>query len=233
MPRSLVNFGAAVAVTLAISCSPTNSTPRAAEAGPPPPAAQMASAAPVNDAVVAAADRGRINGDDAAKTWVIMASDFQCPFCKQWHDESWRAMLDEYVRAGKVKVAYINFPLGQHQNALVTAEAAMCAGAQSKFWEYHDGLFATQGRWAPMPQPRPLLDSLAQSVGVELATWKQCVESGRLRPLIRADRDRAAAAGVKSTPSFIIGDRVLLGAQPMEALRPVLDSAVAKDGGSR
>ena len=74
-----------------------------------------------------------------------------------------------------------------------------------------------------------MLDSLAKTVGVETTSWGKCVDSGKMLPLIRADRDRLAQAGVQSTPSFLIGDQILAGAQPIEAMRPALDSAIAKN----
>ncbi len=232
MTRIQVNFSAAMFFSLLTgACGPSNATPAASDGAPSPTASTTspAGAQPTPaDPIVAAADRGRVLGDTAAKTWVIVASDFQCPFCKTWHDETYPALVAEYVRTGKVKVAYINFPLSQHRNAVVTAEAAMCAGAQGKFWEYHDGLFDTQSRWAAMPNPRAVLDSIAASVGVSNAAWQQCVDSGRMQPLIEADNSRAKAAGVQSTPSFLIGDQIFLGSQPIEALRPALDSAIAK-----
>jgi len=169
-------------------------------------------------------------GDSSAKTWVIVASDFQCPYCRQWHSESYQLLVDQYVRTGKVKVAYINFPLGQHQNAVPAAQAAMCASVQNKFWQYHDALFDSQEKWESMPQPRPLLDSLARAVGVDVATWGKCVDSDKTLPLIFADRDRAAAGGVQSTPSFLIGGQVIAGVVPFAELKPVIDSAIAKSG---
>jgi Predicted dithiol-disulfide isomerase involved in polyketide biosynthesis len=80
-----------------------------------------------------------------------------------------------------------------------------------------------------MQQPRPVLDSLAKAVGVEMTSWGSCVDSGKMLPLIRADRDRLAQAGVQSTPSFLIGDQILAGAQPIEVMRPAVDSAIAKN----
>jgi protein-disulfide isomerase len=183
----------------------------------------------VNDPLIAAADKGRIEGDANAKTWLIVASDFQCPFCKQWHDESYKAIVDDYVRTGKIKVAYVNYPLGQHQNAQPTAEAAMCASAQGKFWEYHDALFATQHRWETMPVPTTMLDSLAGAVGLDKAAWKKCVDSGKMKPLIAADRDRAEKAGVQSTPTFMLGDKLITGAQRLDVMRALLDSEIAKN----
>ena len=222
-----INFGAALAATLAFSaCNSANTTPRAD--GAAAPAATKTTTTGTNDPVVAAADKGRIAGDTTAKVWVIVASDFQCPFCKQWHSESYRQFFDEYVRTGKVKVAYINFPLGQHQNAVPAAQGAMCASAQGKFWQYHDALFETQKSWENMPQPKATLDSIARAVGVNFEQWNKCFESDATLPLIFADRDRAATAGVNSTPSFLVGGQVVAGAVPLADLRVIVDSAIAK-----
>ncbi len=219
---------------LSIACSPAGSTPRA-DASPGPTAtstAQKPAAPAPTDPMVIAADHGRIMGDSTAKTWVIIASDFQCPYCKQWHDDTYAAFIKEYVRAGKVKVAYVNFPLGQHPFALITAQAAMCASAQNKFWQYHDALFITQSQWESMQQPRPVLDSIAKSVGVDVTTWAKCVDSGTMLPMIQADRERLSQAGVQSTPSFLIGDQMLIGAQPIDSMRGALNAAIKKNSGS-
>lgn len=230
MPIRRVNFSAAlVAALVCIACNPVNSAQRADTPASSNQSNSAAGAASVPDPSVAAADRGRIDGDSSAKTWVIIASDFQCPYCKDWHDNTHRSFIDQYVRTGKVKVAYINFPIESiHRNAVITAEAAMCAAAQNKFWQYHDGLFGSQAQWAPMADPRPVLDSIAKTVGVDAGEWGKCVDSKRMLPLINADRDRAAAAGVGSTPSFLIGDQVLQGAQPLDDMRPAIEAAIAR-----
>lgn len=235
MPKSIVNFGAALALILfAAACNSANTTQRAEGATPgESQTGSQTNKGGTNDPIVAAADKGRIAGDSSARNWILIASDFQCPFCRQWHSESYKQLVDEYVKTGKARVAYINYPLGQHQNAVPTALAALCASAQNKFWQYHDALFETQRRWQSMPQPRPVLDSIARAVGVEFASWSKCVESEIMRPLVFADRDRAAAAGVRSTPTFIVGRRVISGAAPMDQLRPMIDSAIAETNGSR
>jgi len=231
MPNLSNSSAAAVLAMTILACSPTQSPPPASNTAPAANAsAASATPAAQQDPLVTAADRGRIEGDANAKTWLIVASDFQCPFCKQWHDESYKTVYDEYVRSGKIKVAYVNYPLQQHQHAMATAEAAMCAAAQGKFWPYHEALFATQKGWESLSSPAAVLDSIAGAVGLDKAAWKQCVDSGKMKPLIDADRDRSAAAGVQSTPSFIIGDRVMLGVQPIERLRAALDSEIAKNG---
>jgi predicted DsbA family dithiol-disulfide isomerase len=90
----------------------------------------------------------------------------------------------------------------------------------------HSAIFDAQERWAGLPDSRPVFDSLATAVGVALPAWRQCVASHTMLPLVEADRDRGAAAGVSSTPSFLIGDQALAGAQPIAAFRAAIERAL-------
>jgi protein-disulfide isomerase len=213
-----------------LACAPTNGAKQTSASGTTTRtdtiSVTAAVSAPDPDGVKA--DLARIQGSPTAPVWVIEVSDFQCPFCRQWHDQTYQKLRNEFVRTGKVRLAYINFPLAQHAHAWPAAEVAMCAGAQGKFWEMHDALFASQAKWEALPTPASVFDSLARVTGVDVARWKQCVQSGKMRPWIQADHDRAQTAGAASTPTFIIGDRILEGAQPIEVMRVAIDSALAK-----
>lgn len=173
------------------------------------------------------ADRGRIRGDSAAPLWVVIVSDFQCPYCRQWHDEVYPSIVREYVDTRKVRLAYVNLPLSSHQHAQESAEAAMCAAVQGRFWEMHDALFRTQDRWARIGAPRALFDSLAASVGVDGAPYRACVESNATRPIVLEDAQRVADAGVSVTPTFFIGSERIEGAMPLPDFRAALDRALA------
>jgi len=184
---------------------------------------------PFEDSVSAFADRARIRGAETAKVWLVEVSDFQCPFCKQWHDETFAKIDQEYVKTGKVRLAYLNFPLTRiHKNAQAAAEAAMCAGVQGKFWELHESLFQSQPKWADLKSPLAVFDSLARAARVEPKGWNSCMSAHATAKLIQADRDRSSQAGVESTPTFFIGDRALAGAYPVDTFRVVLDQAIAK-----
>jgi protein-disulfide isomerase len=172
-------------------------------------------------------DHSRILGDSTAKVWMIMVSDFQCPYCKQWHDESFAALRHEYVESGKIRLAFYNFPLSMHPNAVPAAEAAMCAGAQGKFWPMHDALFAAQATWAPRPNPSAVFDSLATAIGLDPRAFEKCRAEHASLPMINADQDRASRAGVQSTPTIIIGNKLFAGAQPTENYRRAIDAALA------
>jgi protein-disulfide isomerase len=180
------------------------------------------------DSINARADRGRILGDSNAKVWLVMASDFQCPFCKQWHDSSFANIVQKYVKSGRVRMAYLNMPLSIHQFALPAAEAAMCASVQDKFWPMHDSLFATQNIWEVLQSPASFFDTLANHNHVEMGSWRTCMSQHLTRPLIEADYDRARQTGVKETPTFIVGATKLTSADADVA--GALDAALAAKG---
>ena len=215
------------ATTFVVACTRSDAAPSTKrEASAPVPGAAATPGTPPRDSISDRADRGRVTGDSAAQLWVIMASDFQCPFCKQWHDTDFQPIVDKYVKTGKVRLAFLNMPLQMHQHAIVAAEAAMCSAVQNKFWLMHDALFATQEKWANVPVPSAIFDSLAKSTGVNLDTWRVCVRDHLALPLVEADRQRVVAANVRSTPTFFVGDQLLAGADAK--LTVAIDSALAK-----
>lgn len=157
-----------------------------------------------------------------------MVSDFQCPYCRQWHDEVFATVVRDYVDNGKIRIAYLNFPLSGHANAMPAAEAAMCAAVQGRFWEMHDAIFRTQGQWAALADAKPIFDSLAVSSGVSAAGYRTCMQSGATRPMIAADQERASTAGVKATPTFFVGTEQIEGAIPLADFRSALDKALGQ-----
>ena len=236
--RLIAPLGAALlAVSMLGACSRGDTTP-AANAAAAPHAAPSATAqleGPAGqDTASTASDRGRIKGVERSPVWLIEISDFQCPYCKQWHDNAYAAIDREYVQTGKVRMAFINFPIPSlHPNATAASEAAMCASAQGKFWELHDALFETQEGWAAMRDPMPKFDSLAVAAKVDPTAWRKCMSSHATAALIAADRERASRSGVQSTPSFFIGKRAMVGAFPVDSFRVALDAAIAAAGGTR
>ncbi len=233
--RSLLICAAGAIVTFA-ACSDSSAT-----SAPPAPAASGATtAAPANtvaaakpaaqgpaDSLTTAADQGRILGADSAPVWLLIVSDFQCPWCKLWHDSAFATLKREYVDAGKVRIAYVNYPLSMHANAMPAAMSAMCASAQGKFWEMHDKLFITQKKWETLANPTPYLDSLAISAGADATKQRSCTAAKAMQGLIEADEARAKKAGATSTPTFFIGASKIEGAAPVAAFRHALDSALA------
>jgi protein-disulfide isomerase len=217
-------------VLFSLACTPAGTNSRGTEsaAAATTTAVPAATVAVAQDSNITRADLARTDGRADAPVWVIIASDFQCPYCKEWHDATYPALHNEFVKTGKVRVAYVNFPLAMHAQAWPSAEAAMCAGAQGKFWEMHDAIFDNQKRWSSGPSPEAVYDSLARTTGVDIARWRECIAKGVTKPLIEADHQRAQRSGIRSTPSILIGNELLAGAHPIESIRRVLDSALVK-----
>jgi len=229
MPSALLRILAASTLALACSRSDAASSDAPKKAAPEtPPASGAPAAAAAQDTISARADSGRVMGSASAPLWVIEASDFQCPFCKDWHDKEFQKLVDGYVKTGKIRLAFLNMPLGIHQHALVAAEAAMCASAQGKFWQMHDALFASQKDWEQVQDASAIFASLAGKAGVNMPAWQKCVKDHLTLPMIQADRERVVAAHVNSTPTFFVGDQIMPGADAK--LGPAIDAALAKGG---
>lgn len=179
-------------------------------------------------ALLTRADLGRIRGRATAPVWVVVISDFQCPFCKRWHEETAPEIERNYVRTGKVRIAYLNYPINTHRNAQPAHELAMCAAEQEKFWPVADALFATQSDWKSRLDVVSYFDSLASTLPLDQPRLRACLSGGRTRELIRADHQRSIAVGVGSTPSFLVGGAPLVGAQPYQAFAQAIEAAIAR-----
>lgn len=215
----------AVAVGGALLSGPTSVRAQRVSAAP---GAQSAAAVPdtAKDARIARADRGRIRGRSGT-VWVVVISDYQCPFCKKWHEETEPLIERDYVRTGKVQIAYMNYPIASiHPNAMRAHEVAMCAAEQDRFWPLSDALFRTQSEWKNRRDVVAYFDSLTRTLALDRPRYERCMRSGEMRPLIEADIERSSRIGVGSTPSFLIGGRPVIGAQPYEAFKRAIDAAL-------
>jgi protein-disulfide isomerase len=212
----------------------TATSPGTSSASSASSASTAATPAPdsAREALIARADAGRIKGSPAASLWLVVISDFECPFCKKWHDETAPRIEREYVRTGKIRIAYLNFPIPSHRNAQPAHEFTMCAAEQGKFWPAADAVFETQQLWKRRNDAAAYFDSLGTGIGVDRARLRACVNGGQTRPLIEADYRRSVRIGIGSTPTFLIGDQAIIGAQPFEAFKAAIDAALAS-GGSR
>ena len=131
------------------------------------------------------------------------------------------------MKTGKVRIAYLNYPISSHRNARPAHDAAMCAAEQGAFWAMSDAIFATQTAWKDRSNAIAYFDSLAGRLKVDQTRLRACVRDGGLRPLIDADLDRAVRRGIGSTPTFFVGSRMVVGAQPFEIFRDAIEKELA------
>lgn len=229
---------ACIALALASACKKADAAADSVKAAEKPPEVKSALAAAMtpltssasdsisDSLLIARADKGRIAGKDSGAIWVVMISDFQCPYCKAWHDASMASLKRDYVETGKVRLAYLNLPLPQHQFARAEAEGAMCAAAQGSFWPFSEQLFARQASLEKRINVQPMLDSIANGLKLDMAEFGRCQHRQAIRSLIESDIAQASKAGVRSTPSFLVGDFLVEGAVPYPDFRRAVDTAL-------
>jgi len=166
---------------------------------------------------VAAAGRPE-RGPKNASVTIIEFSDYQCPFCQKAED-----VVDQVMKtyADKVRLVYRDYPLPFHPNARPASEAAACANAQGKFWEYHAKLFHGDGL-----EPEKL-KTYADQVGLDRKKFDDCLEKKPFKAEIDKDVKDGEKAGVNGTPAFFINGRMLSGAQPFEKFKEVIDDELA------
>jgi protein-disulfide isomerase len=168
---------------------------------------------------------GRIRGSTSAPVTVYEMSDFQCPYCREFALNTFPAIDSAYVATGRVRWAFVNFPLTSiHPNAVAAAEVAFCAAQQGGFWRVHDLLYQHQDVWAPLKAPAAFFVTLADSAKLSKPALLACLQSPSTEDAIRADAQGASRSGAQSTPTFYIEGGLLVGAQPVEVFRQVLDS---------
>ena len=171
-------------------------------------------------------------GPDDALVTIVAFSDFECPFCTKGaaNLEQLSASFD-----GKVRVVFRNMPLPMHAKAESAALAGLAAHRQGKFWEMHDALFATQGKFAPDD-----LDALADEIGLDLAKYRRDIADPALATELRKDIADAKSLGITGTPSFLVNGRLVVGARPVHELTTLVteeiataERFIAKNGGAR
>jgi len=173
-------------------------------------------------------------GSDTAVLTLVEFSDYQCPFCGQHARAISPQIRRDYIDTGKLKHVFRNFPLEAiHPNAFKAAEAAHCAGAQGKYWEMHDRLFANQGALAPAQ-----LLVHGQELGLDPRAFRQCLDGEQYAAEIRKDLEDGQKAGIRGTPTFFLGltdaktsqlrpAKMIVGAQPYTSFKEAIETLLA------
>ena len=151
-------------------------------------------------------------------------SDFQCPYCARFAQQTMPGLLENQIANGEVTLIYYDFPLSNiHPQAAAAALAARCAGEQgaAAYWAMHDMLFSNGNQWTNSNAEQLFTDYAAQ-LGLDVASFTACQEDGRYNDAINADQDLGQSRGVSSTPSFFLNGQMLVGAQPLETFNSAI-----------
>jgi len=186
-----------------------------------PAAAPSAPAAPEGKQDIKLGD-APVMGPASAPVTLVAFSDFQCPFCSR-AVPTLKEIEGQYQ--GKLRVAFKQMPLPFHDKAHLAAEAALAANEQGKFWQYHDKLFANQ-----QALDRPALEKYAEELGLNMSKFKAALDSGKFKDRVDADAKEGAAVGATGTPTFFINGTKLVGAQPADAFKSLIDKELKSKG---
>ena len=158
-------------------------------------------------------------GPDNAPVTIFMFSEFQCPFCARV-EPTIKQIEETY--GDKVRIVFKNNPLPFHKNAQKASEAALAAGAQGKFWEMHELLFANQKNLE-----RASLSEFAKQLGLDVARFDEELDKNIYAAQVEAETNEGKSAGVTGTPSFVINGKKVVGALPFESFQKEIDAALA------
>lgn len=173
-------------------------------------------------------------GRQTARLTVIEFSDYQCPFCARHFRQTLPSIEKDYVRSGRIKYVFHDFPLESiHKEAFKAAEAAHCAGDQGQYWAMHDRLFADQKALSAADIPLH-----GRAIGLDAAKFARCLDEGKYAQKVRAAIADARKAGVRSTPTFFLGRaesggvvkvlKTVRGAAPYEKFKEALEELFSR-----
>lgn len=200
----------------------------------PPQAGAPQAPQQLSGSIEVSIDDDPILGDKNAKVTVIDFSDYECPFCKKYFDETFSQIKKDYIDTGKLKYVYRDLPLSFHQNAHKEAQAAECArgqGGDGTYFKYHDEIFKrtiSNGTGLALDQ----LQVIANDIGLNGSALQSCLDSEKYKAEVDKDLADASAYGATGTPSFFIGKSsssdkfkgtILVGAQPFAAFKTIID----------
>lgn len=178
-------------------------------------------------------------------------SDFQCPYCRRFHEQTEPLLRQYYIDTGKVRFVYrsmgnfVSENIARANNAAGTTEsqnaitAAYCGGDQNKFWEMHAYLFANNMEvedGGAFTDQRVKL--IAEKAGLDMAEFNSCYDSGKFKDRAQQDAKDGQAAGINSTPSFLVTytvngekkSKLIVGAQPFETFQQELEAILSEIG---
>lgn len=166
--------------------------------------------------------------NDATIT-IVEFSDYQCPFCKDFFDESLPLLKQEYIDTGKVVYVFRDFPLEAHPQAPAAATAANCAGEQNHYWDMHDQLFEHQDDWSFHDNAEEIFLQYAKQLDLNMEEFTTCLKDETQKQAIEIGNDQSdgSSYGVQSTPTFFINGKKVLGAQPAATFRTVIERELA------
>ncbi len=165
-----------------------------------------------------------VKGKEDAPLTIVEFSEYQCPFCARYVEDAYLQIWEEY--GDQIRYIFRDFPLSFHQHAQTMAEGARCAGDQDQYWEMHDLLFEKNAEWSVEEDVSTLLAGYTSQLGLDVKEFNNCLDSGKYTQAVKDDFALGQSVGVSGTPTFFINGQQLIGAQPFEAFKTIIEEAL-------
>jgi protein-disulfide isomerase len=179
--------------------------------------------------ITAAQAEGYLMGNPNAPVQIMEFADFECPACGNFAVITEPDVRNRIVNTGIASYRFFDFPLPMHKNTMAASNAAACAADQGKFWEMHDELFRNQPEWNGesdnKDNPKKVFLGYVKSLGMNTDAWEKCFDSQAHQSRILANQAEGVRRHVQSTPTFVIGARMIPGALSYDAFKAYVDSA--------
>ena len=175
-------------------------------------------------------------GDSRAPLTIVEFSDFECSYCRRFHEQVMPQLTSEYIDTGLVRFVHKDLPLPFHPHAMPAAAAARCAGEQNRYWDFYSGLFDQQN----CLNCKGIL-AIAAEEELDTTALKACMERESTLAVINANRSEASLHNISATPTFIIGPtrsndsldgQIIEGAVPWDTFKATIEKALHRLGRS-
>jgi len=167
-----------------------------------------------------------IMGNANAPITILEWGDYQCTYCYKFHQNTLDKINKDYIKTGKVKLVFKDFPLNG-PDSLLAAEASYCAQDQEKYWQFHDELYKNWGGERTGWVTRNSLDKFATSVNLDLEKFNTCIDDKKYQNMVISLHEFGKEVGIDATPSFLVfNDEKIIkirGNQPLEVFLKTFD----------
>jgi protein-disulfide isomerase len=171
-------------------------------------------------------DDDAVKGDKNAKVTIVEFSDFECPYCAMYYENTYKQLQKTYIDTGKVNYIFRDFPLSFHEDAYPSALAAECLREQKgdkAYFELHDLMFENQDKLS-----YENFEKWAVEAGADKTQFKFCFDSDKFKNEIASDMKDGQDAGIQGTPAFFVNGKFLSGAQPFENFQAIIEDELTK-----
>lgn len=176
-----------------------------------------------NDLLVRADSHTTATGVYNYPITLVEFGDYQCPACG-FAEPLIKKLLTDYNN--QIKLVFRHFPLSQHKNALLAAQAAEAANEQGKFWEMHKLLYTNQSAWSESDQALSLFVEYAGQLGLNKETFTTSLQSQKFLSRVQSDQKDGNSLNIDSTPSFFINGKKYAGNLNYASLKNSIDQAL-------